>query len=83
MKSLVLRKDEHKTKSHRDLLVADVVFDDGTVGVAYLNRSTAERLVFEMEHVGKVMSQKDFEDYKDLVRQECETERSFEEVDHE
>ena len=80
MKKFTLRKDEHTgRKSGRDLLVADVVFDNGSVGTSYLTRASAEVKTFEFAHIGKVMTAKDFEDYASLVRAEIEVERSFEE----
>lgn len=77
MKSFILRKDEYENKSRTDLLIADVIFDSGEAGVAHVTRSRAEMLVFEFSHIGKIMTQEDFEKYRDLVQAEFETERLF------
>lgn len=34
---------------------------------------------FEQEHIGEIMTEKDFEDYKELIREVAEVERSYEE----
>ena len=38
-------------------------------------------IIFEQEHIGKIMTQKDFEDYTALLYAESEVDRSYEEND--
>ncbi len=78
-KSIVVGEDSYSRKSPRDLLHADVIYKTGVSGVIYLNRAAMNRVVFEMNHKGKIMKETDFENYRDLVLAEERTERSFDE----
>lgn len=78
-KSFVIGDDTYTEKSSSDLLRIDVVYQGGVQGVVYLNRATVNRLLFEMSHKRKVMEEKDFEDYRELILEEERTERSYDE----
>lgn len=83
MKSIKWHKDTYEEtlgrKSNFDTMTADVVYDSGDTGKIYVNRATMNVMIFEKEHIGKIMAANDFEDYKDLIRQVADVDRSYEE----
>ena len=85
MKIISWEKDTCKEtiarESQHDLMVAQVVYDSGDEGKLYVNRARMNVIIFEQEHIGKIMTQKDFEDYTELIHAESEVERSYEEND--
>ncbi len=62
-----------------DLMVAIVEYSSGDEGKLYVNRAKMNMMKFEQEHIGKVMTENDFEDYKDLIREVADVDRSYEE----
>lgn len=85
MKIISWEKDTYKKlfgrESQHDLMVAQVVYDSGEQGKMYVNRARMNVIIFEQEHIGKIMIQKDFEDYTELIHTESEVDRSYEEND--
>lgn len=83
MKSIIWHKDTYKEnlgrKSKFDIMTADVVYDSGDIGKIYVTRATMNVMIFEQEYLGKIMTQNDFEEYKDLIRAVGEVDRSYEE----
>lgn len=62
-----------------DLMVAIVEYDGGNEGKFYANRAKMNMIKFEQEHIGKIMTEKNFEDYKELIREVSNIGRSYEE----
>lgn len=85
MKNIKWHEDTHEKiigrKSKFDLMTADVIYDNGAEGKIYVTRATMNVMIFEQKHIGKIMTQKDFEDYKDLIREVSDVDRSYEEED--
>lgn len=83
MKIISWQKDTYKSNLGRetkfDLMTANVSYDSGNTGIIYVNRATMNMMKFEQEHIGKVMTENDFEDYKDLIREVADVDRSYEE----
>jgi hypothetical protein len=83
MKIISWEKDAYKKlfgrESPHDLMVAWVVYDGGSEGKMYVHRARMNVIIFEQEHIGKIMTQKDFEDYRELIHAESEVDRSYEE----
>jgi len=72
-------KKVYGRESQHDLMVGYVVYDEGSEGKIYVTRANMNVIKFEQEHIGKVMTQKDFDDYKDLINEVVEVDRSYEE----
>lgn len=83
MKIISWESDTYKKvygrESQRDLMVGHVVYDEGSEGKIYVTRANMNVMKFEQEYIGKVMTQKDFEDYKNLIHEVVEVDRSYEE----
>ena len=71
-----------KKQKERDLLCVLVEFDDGTQMNSYWYRITYHRKLKEKElQKKKTITEKDLEDYRELVLEEERLERSFDEDD--